>query len=73
MLTHPGNTVSSIARLLGVSRSTIYKYVPELTADSRSALSASTPAALPAAEQPGAVRSRPQVCTRARTGTTVKG
>ncbi|WP_235854237.1 helix-turn-helix domain-containing protein [Nonomuraea aridisoli] len=25
-----GNTVSSIARLLGVSRSTIYKYVPEL-------------------------------------------
>ncbi|MEV4177810.1 helix-turn-helix domain-containing protein [Nonomuraea sp. NPDC049709] len=24
------NTVSSIARLLGVSRSTIYKYVPDL-------------------------------------------
>ncbi|MGI8723116.1 MAG: helix-turn-helix domain-containing protein [Geodermatophilaceae bacterium] len=31
LLTHPDNTVSSIARLLGVSRSTIYKYVPELT------------------------------------------
>lgn len=30
LLTHPTNTVSSIARLLGVSRSTIYKYVPEL-------------------------------------------
>ena len=31
LLTQPDNTVSSIARLLGVSRSTIYKYVPELT------------------------------------------
>jgi transposase-like protein len=30
LLTEPGNTVASIARLLGVSRSTIYKYVPEL-------------------------------------------
>lgn len=30
LLERPGNTVSSIARLLGVSRSTIYKYVPEL-------------------------------------------
>jgi DNA invertase Pin-like site-specific DNA recombinase len=37
LLTTPKNTVSSIARLLGVSRSTIYKYVPELT-DSRPAL-----------------------------------
>lgn len=50
LLTHPGNTVSSIARLLGVSRSTIYKYVPELTTGYGAALSASTPAALPAAE-----------------------
>jgi DNA invertase Pin-like site-specific DNA recombinase len=31
LLTRPGNTVSSIARLLGVSRATIYKYVPEVT------------------------------------------
>jgi len=31
LLTRPENTVSSIARLLNVSRSTIYKYVPELT------------------------------------------
>ena len=30
LLTRPGNTVSSIARLLGVSRATIYKYLPEL-------------------------------------------
>jgi DNA invertase Pin-like site-specific DNA recombinase len=31
LLARPQNTVSSIARLLGVSRSTIYKYVPEIT------------------------------------------
>ncbi|TDW84397.1 DNA invertase Pin-like site-specific DNA recombinase [Kribbella pratensis] len=30
LLGNPDNTVSSIARLLGVSRATIYKYVPEL-------------------------------------------
>jgi transposase-like protein len=30
LLSRPHNTVSSIARLLGVSRSTIYKYVLEL-------------------------------------------
>ncbi|MEV6071866.1 recombinase family protein [Nocardia sp. NPDC052001] len=30
MLTQPEESVSSIARLLGVSRSTIYKYVPEI-------------------------------------------
>jgi DNA-binding phage protein len=29
LLDNPDNTVSSIARLLGVSRATIYKYVPE--------------------------------------------
>jgi AcrR family transcriptional regulator len=31
LLTRPDNTVSSIARLLGVSRATIYKHVPEVT------------------------------------------
>ena len=31
LLTRPDNTVSSIARLLGISRATIYKYVPEAT------------------------------------------
>ncbi|MFD6358175.1 recombinase family protein [Nocardia tengchongensis] len=31
LLTRPDETVSSIARLLGVSRSTIYKYVPEIS------------------------------------------
>ncbi|WP_405876908.1 recombinase family protein [Streptomyces sp. NBC_01136] len=30
LLTRPENTVSSIAKFLGVSRNTIYKYVPEL-------------------------------------------
>ncbi|MFD4118775.1 helix-turn-helix domain-containing protein [Streptomyces niveus] len=30
LLTHPENTVTSIAKLLGVSRNTIYNYVPEL-------------------------------------------
>jgi len=30
LLTRPDNTVSSIARLLNVSRATIYKYVPEV-------------------------------------------
>ena len=37
LLTRPDNTVSSIARLLGVSRATIYKYVPELPARARPA------------------------------------
>jgi DNA invertase Pin-like site-specific DNA recombinase len=37
LLTRPDNTVSSIARLLGVSRATIYKYVPELPAGTRPA------------------------------------
>jgi predicted DNA-binding transcriptional regulator AlpA len=32
LLTRPDNTVSSMDRLLGVSRATIYKYVPELPA-----------------------------------------
>jgi hypothetical protein len=31
LLTRPDNTVSSIAGLLGVSRATIYKYVPKVT------------------------------------------
>ena len=37
LLTRPDNTVSSIARLLGVSRATIYKYVPELPVRTQSA------------------------------------
>jgi transposase-like protein len=31
LLTRPDNTVSSIARLLGVSRAIVYKYVPEVS------------------------------------------
>jgi DNA invertase Pin-like site-specific DNA recombinase len=45
LLPLPGNTVSSIARLLGVSRATIYKYVPELASGHR-------PATLPAPRTP---------------------
>ena len=37
LLTRPDNTVSSIARLLGVSRVTIYKYVPQLASGHRPA------------------------------------
>ena len=33
LLAQPDATIASIARLLGVSRSTLYKYVPELKAD----------------------------------------
>lgn len=33
LLSRPENSVASIARLLGVSRSTIYKHVPELRGD----------------------------------------
>jgi DNA invertase Pin-like site-specific DNA recombinase len=38
LLTLPNNTVSSIARLLGVSRTTLYKHVPELGSGGRPAL-----------------------------------
>ncbi|WP_238164602.1 recombinase family protein [Kribbella pittospori] len=47
LLGNPENTVSSIARLLGVSRATIYKYVPELR--STAVPSGSAPLELPAA------------------------
>lgn len=39
MLTRPDESVSSIARLLGVSRSTLYKYLPELGEGSAAASS----------------------------------
>ncbi|MCX4672545.1 helix-turn-helix domain-containing protein [Streptomyces sp. NBC_01381] len=38
MLAQPENTITSIAKLLGVSRTTLYKYVPDLQAGGRSAL-----------------------------------
>jgi transposase-like protein len=34
LLARPQNTISSIARLLGVSRATIYKHIPGLAARS---------------------------------------
>lgn len=38
LLTRPDESVSSIARLLGVSRTTLYKHVPELQDCGRAAL-----------------------------------
>ncbi len=38
LLSRPDNSVASIARLLGVSRSTLYKYVPELAGGRRPAM-----------------------------------
>ncbi|MEV4263541.1 recombinase family protein [Kribbella sp. NPDC049584] len=50
LLGNPDNTVSSIARLLGVSRATIYKYVPELR--SPAVPGAQPPLELPASAHP---------------------
>lgn len=42
MLANPEASVSSIAKLLGVSRTTIYKYVPELRAGRASLIAGSS-------------------------------
>ncbi|GAA3820226.1 helix-turn-helix domain-containing protein [Streptomyces chiangmaiensis] len=47
LLTQPDNTVTSIAKLLGVSRTTLYKYVPELAAGRDSLVASPSSAALP--------------------------
>ena len=44
LLTLPGNSISSIARLLGVSRSTVYKYLPEPAGGNRPAADQIPPA-----------------------------
>jgi DNA invertase Pin-like site-specific DNA recombinase len=44
LLAQPDATIASIARLLGVSRATIYKYVPELKTGQRPQLEAGAPA-----------------------------
>jgi DNA invertase Pin-like site-specific DNA recombinase len=43
LLTLPGDSISSIARLLGVSRSTTYKHLPELAGGHREAARESPP------------------------------
>ncbi|MET7289244.1 recombinase family protein [Streptomyces sp. NPDC005573] len=43
MLTGPEASISSIAKLLGVSRTTLYKYVPELKAGGRPSLVGGAP------------------------------
>ncbi|ASR00803.1 recombinase family protein [Streptomyces sp. 11-1-2] len=51
MLSDPDASISSIAKLLGISRTTLYKYVPELKAGGRPAVGGASPtAALEAAE-----------------------
>lgn len=47
LLAQPDNTVTSIAKLLGVSRTTLYKYVPELAAGRDSMVASGTPSLLP--------------------------
>ncbi|WP_281048038.1 helix-turn-helix domain-containing protein [Streptosporangium roseum] len=44
LLSRPDNTVDSTAKALGVSRDTIYKYVPELKGGGRTALAETTTA-----------------------------
>ncbi|MET8249464.1 hypothetical protein ABZV31_36950 [Streptomyces sp. NPDC005202] len=52
MLTRPENTVASIAKLLGVSRNTIYKYVPELMGGRTALAEATATPVLPRPAQP---------------------
>ncbi|MEU0398536.1 helix-turn-helix domain-containing protein [Streptomyces sp. NPDC006208] len=47
LLTQPENTITSIAKLLGVSRTTLYKYVPELAAGRDSLVRSEPHPALP--------------------------
>ena len=46
MLANPEASITSIAKLLGVSRTTLYKYVPELKAGSRPAIGGASAGAL---------------------------
>ncbi|MFF4828218.1 helix-turn-helix domain-containing protein [Streptomyces sp. NPDC001312] len=43
MLADPEASISSIAKLIGVSRTTLYKHVPELKTGGRPALGATSP------------------------------
>jgi transposase-like protein len=58
----PDATIASISRLLGVSRATIYKYVPELKTGQRPQLEAGAQAAR--AEPPPADRDDPYLAFR---------
>ncbi|MET9662329.1 helix-turn-helix domain-containing protein [Streptomyces sp. NPDC006510] len=51
-LTRPGNTVTSIAKLLGVSRNTIYNYVPEPKGGRQALAEATNTAELPRQARP---------------------
>lgn len=70
LLSQPENTISSIAELLGVSRTTIYKHVPELAGGRGALTTAAAPAALlagelviePLADTTGTATTPPSVC-----------
>ncbi|MFE1442969.1 helix-turn-helix domain-containing protein [Streptomyces sp. NPDC058739] len=51
LLTDPKNTITSIAKLLGVSRTTLYKYVPELSVGRDSLVPNARAGQLPSAER----------------------
>ncbi|MFE5596383.1 recombinase family protein [Streptomyces sp. NPDC056549] len=52
LLTRPENTVTSIAKLLGVSRNTIYNYVPELKGGRQALAEATNTTELPRLAKP---------------------
>ncbi|RZT17476.1 DNA invertase Pin-like site-specific DNA recombinase [Kribbella sp. VKM Ac-2569] len=61
LLAEPDHSVTSIAKLLGVSRSTIYKYIPELRSPAMA--SAPAPLELPAATAADSTRDEPMPAT----------
>jgi DNA invertase Pin-like site-specific DNA recombinase len=66
LLTLPRNSISSIARLLGVSRSTIYKHLPELASGHRTA--AQIPPASPGLRGRLAITAPTAACSDAGSG-----
>ncbi|MET7356274.1 recombinase family protein [Streptomyces mirabilis] len=59
LLTDPENTITSIAKLLGVSRTTLYKYVPELRVGRDALVSGDRGQALPGPRRPYGTTFRP--------------
>ncbi|WP_371797424.1 helix-turn-helix domain-containing protein [Streptomyces sp. NBC_01718] len=52
LLARPENSVTSIAKFLGVSRNTVYNYVPELKGDRLALAEATNTAELPRPSRP---------------------
>ncbi|MFV2195466.1 helix-turn-helix domain-containing protein [Nocardiopsis sp. LOL_012] len=70
LLTRPDNPVASIARLLGVSRSTLYKHVPELSSGRRTTTSIPTSEETPMTIIPRATPTPPPHWSRRISGAT---